>query len=46
MKKLIILAVFFLSSNLNAAELWTVEELKTKIDQSGETLVLIDVRTK
>lgn len=46
MKKLIILAVFFLSSNLDAAELWTVEELKTKIDQSGETLVLLDVRTK
>ena len=46
MKKLIILAVFFLSSNLDAAELWTAEELKTKIDQSGETLVLLDVRTK
>ena len=38
-------ALIFLSSNLYASELWSVKELKTKIDQSSETLVLLDVRT-
>ena len=37
--------MFFLGSDLDASELWSVEELKSKIDQSSETLVLLDVRT-
>ena len=37
--------MFFLGSELYASELWSVEELKSKIDQSSETLVLLDVRT-
>ena len=41
----ILLAMFFLGSNLYASELWSVTELKSKIDQSNETLVLLDVRT-
>ena len=46
MSKLIILLVtIFLGSNLYANELWSVTELKTKIDQSSEPLVLLDVRT-
>jgi len=46
MSKLIILLVtIFLGSNLYANELWSVAELKTKIDQSSEPLVLLDVRT-
>ena len=46
MNKLIVLLVMiFLGSNLYANELWSVAELKTKIDQSSETLVLLDVRT-
>jgi len=46
MSKLIILLVtIFLGSNLYANELWSVAELKTKIDQSNEPLVLLDVRT-
>ena len=46
MSKLIILLVtIFLGSNLYANELWSVTELKTKIDQSNEPLVLLDVRT-
>jgi rhodanese-related sulfurtransferase len=46
MSKLIILLVtIFLGSNLYANELWSVTELKTKIDQSSEPLILLDVRT-
>ena len=37
--------MFFLGSNLYASELWSVAELKSKIDESNETLVLLDVRT-
>ena len=44
-KSTILLAVLFLGSNLYANELWSVTELKTKIDQSSEPLVLLDVRT-
>jgi len=41
----ILLVMFFLGSNLYASELWSVAELKSKIDESNETLVLLDVRT-
>ena len=44
-KSTILLVIFFLGSYLHANELWSVTELKTKIDQSSEPLVLIDVRT-
>ncbi len=44
-KPTILLVVLFLGSNLYANELWSVTELKTKIDQSSEPLVLLDVRT-
>ena len=44
-KSTILLVVLFLGSNLYANELWSVTELKTKIDQSSEPLVLLDVRT-
>ena len=44
-KSTILLGIFFLGSNLYANELWSVTELKTKIDQSSEPLVLLDVRT-
>ena len=44
-KPTILLVIFFLGSNLYANELWSVTELKTKIDQSSELLVLLDVRT-
>ena len=44
-KSTILLVIFFLGSNLHANELWSVTELKTKIDQSSEPLVLLDVRT-
>jgi|TARA_B100000959_G_C14876005_1_gene580443 rhodanese-related sulfurtransferase len=44
-KSIILLVMFFLGSDLDASELWSVEELKSKIDQSSETLVLLDVRT-
>lgn len=44
-KSIILLVTIFLGSNLYASELWSVTELKTKIDQSSEPLVLLDVRT-
>ena len=44
-KSTILLVIFFLGSYLHANELWSVTELKTKIDQSSEPLVLLDVRT-
>jgi len=44
-KSTILLVIFFLGSNLYANELWSVTQLKTKIDQSSEPLVLLDVRT-
>ena len=44
-KPIILLVTIFLGSNLYASELWSVTELKTKIDQSSEPLVLLDVRT-
>ena len=44
-KSTILLVTIFLGSNLYASELWSVTELKTKIDQSSEPLVLLDVRT-
>ncbi len=44
-KSTILLGIFFLGSNLYANELWSVTQLKTKIDQSSEPLVLLDVRT-
>ena len=44
-KSTILLGIFFLGSNLYAKELWSVTQLKTKIDQSSEPLVLLDVRT-
>ena len=44
-KSIILLVTIFLGSNLYASELWSVTELKTKIDQSSELLVLLDVRT-
>ena len=44
-KSIILLGIFFLGSNLYANELWSVTQLKTKIDQSSEPLVLLDVRT-
>ena len=44
-KSIILLVTIFLGSNLYANELWSVTELKTKIDQSSEPLVLLDVRT-
>ena len=44
-KSTILLVTIFLGSNLYANELWSVTELKTKIDQSSEPLVLLDVRT-
>jgi len=44
-KSIILLVMIFLGPNLYANELWSVAELKTKIDQSSETLVLLDVRT-
>ena len=44
-KPTILLVVLFLGSNLYANELWSVTQLKTKIDQSSEPLVLLDVRT-
>ena len=44
-KPIILLVTIFLGSNLYASELWSVTELKTKIDQSSELLVLLDVRT-
>ena len=44
-KSTILLVIFFLGSYLYANELWSVTQLKTKIDQSSEPLVLLDVRT-
>ena len=44
-KSIILLVTIFLGSNLYASELWSVTELKTKIDQSSEPPVLLDVRT-
>ena len=44
-KSTILVVIFFLGSNLYANELWSVTQLKTKIDQSSEPLVLLDVRT-
>lgn len=44
-KSIILLVTIFLGSNLYASELWSVTELKTKIDQSSEPLILLDVRT-
>ena len=44
-KSTILLVIFFLGSYLHANELWSVTQLKTKIDQSSEPLVLLDVRT-
>ena len=44
-KPIILLVTIFLGSNLYASELWSVTELKTKIDQSSEPLILLDVRT-
>ena len=44
-KSTILLVTIFLGPNLYASELWSVTELKTKIDQSSEPLVLLDVRT-
>ena len=44
---LIIVASIFLGQILHSAELWTVNELKTKLDQSSsEEIILLDVRSK
>ena len=43
---LIILASIFLGQILHSAELWSVSELKAKLDQSSEEIILLDVRSK
>ena len=37
--------IFFLGQTLNATELWSVDELKSKIDYSPHQMVLLDVRS-
>ena len=47
MKELpLILASIFLGQVLHSAELWNVSQLKTKLDQSSEEIILLDVRSK
>ena len=43
---LMILASIFLGQILHSAELWSVNELKAKLDQSSEEIILLDVRSK
>jgi len=42
----LILASVFLGQVLHSAELWNVNQLKTKLDQSSEEIILLDVRSK
>jgi len=42
----LILASIFLGQVLHSAELWNVNQLKTKLDQSSEEIILLDVRSK
>ena len=42
---LTLLTLFLFSSNLYAIDLLTVKELKKELDQTDQTLILLDVRT-
>tara|TARA_B100000029_G_scaffold494454_1_gene558217 strand:+ start:505 stop:894 length:390 start_codon:yes stop_codon:yes gene_type:complete len=44
--RLLILASIFLGQTLHSAELWSVNQLKAKLDQSSEEIILLDVRSK
>ena len=43
---LTLLTLFLFSSNLHAIELLTVKELKKELDQTNQSLILLDVRTR
>ena len=43
---LTLLTLFLFSSNLNAIDLLTVKQLKEELDQTNQSLILLDVRTR
>ena len=43
---LTLLTLFLFSSNLNAIDLLTVKQLKEEIDQTNQSLIILDVRTR
>ena len=43
---LTLLTLFLFSSNLHAIELLTVKQLKEEIDQTNQSLIILDVRTR
>ena len=43
---LTLLTLFLFSSNLHAIDLLTVKQLKEEIDQTNQSLIILDVRTR
>ena len=43
---LTLLTLFLFSSNLHAIDLLTVKQLKEELDQTNQSLILLDVRTR